>query len=535
MDSPPPLIGNLNALRRLDAACDQFEAAWRNGHRPRIEDYLSLFPPDERPQVLELLQQIQQELILKAWPPHSTPPSTAPADGQSFVSADRNPAPDAGSPPEISRKNATHSSPAPQVQIEVIAGPHAGLKFVFTEHHTLLAGRSVHAQLRLKGDPRVSRHHFRLEMNPPHCFLLDLNSFNGTCVNGERVKERDLKDGDVVSVGRTKLAVQISPSAKPKRKPSPVKQRAANTFRSSPPAPESAKEAAPPTVPQLPMAPLEHPEFPSIPGYEVEARIGTGVLGTVYRAVQLATGTVCAVKVIDLEEHCDKRVVQTFLREASILRQLNHPSLIRLIEAGPCSHGLFLSTEYVPSISWTELTRSWTADKRIRIACGLMGHVLHALDHAHQQGFVHRDVKPENLLFTRTGSRLTVKLADFGLAKQYTNAGLSQMTRHGEVIGSLPYMPPEQFINSRDANPGCDIYSVGATLYWMITGHPPIPLDGHPCPFLAILEEPPVPLQIVCPQAPDKLCDLIHRALDKKPERRFRSAAEMQQQLRHIL
>ena len=126
------------------------------------------------------------------------------------------------------------------------------------------------------------------------------------------------------------------------------------------------------------------------------------------------------------------------------------------------------------------------------------------------------------------------KLADFGLAKHYTTAGMSQMTREGDVIGSLPFMSPEQFINSREARPGCDLYSAGATLYWMISGKEPILLENHPCKFLAILEDPPVPLEKHCPEVPPELAQLIHRALEKSPDKRFASAAEMRQHIRRF-
>src|SRR5262249_10767940 len=145
---------------------------------------------------------------------------------------------------------------------------------------------------------------------------------------------------------------------------------------------------------------------------------------------------------------------------------------------------LFLSTEFLATLDWQVLSARWSPAQKIRIACGLMMQVLGALEYAHGRSLVHRDVKPGNILIYRLDGKLAAKLADFGLAKQYTTAGMSQMTREGDVIGSLPFMSPEQFINSREAKPTCDIYSAGATLYWMLSGHEPIVLENHPCKFL---------------------------------------------------
>ena len=126
---------------------------------------------------------------------------------------------------------------------------------------------------------------------------------------------------------------------------------------------------------------------------------------------------------------------------------------------------------------------------------------------------------------------MVAKLSDFGLAKRYADAGLSQLTRDGDVLGSLAYMSPEQFIDSRHAKPPCDIYSTGATLYRLLTGHDPFVFAKGTCKFRAILEDEPVPLRKSFPQVPAALADIVHRALAKHPSDRFASAAEMRHQL----
>lgn len=272
-----------------------------------------------------------------------------------------------------------------------------------------------------------------------------------------------------------------------------------------------------------------------IAGYKIMEQIGAGDLGVVYRAQRLSTKEACALKILSPAGHVDETAIASFLREATVLGQLQHPHIIRLIEMGAAGRNVFLATEYVKSYEWAHLASRYTAEKRIRIACGLMSQILSALEYAHARSLVHRDVKPGNILITKTDDKMVAKLADFGLAKQYTTAGMSQVTRDGDVLGSLPFMSPDQFLNSREARPTCDIYSAGATLYWLLTGYEPIPFEGHPCKFLAILESPATPIQQYNPAIPETLAQLVHRSLEKTAEKRFASAAEMRQQLRTFL
>lgn len=538
---------SVSALRRIDTACDNYEAAWREGRQPRIEDYLLTCEIEERPQLLESLQKLQQELILTQLSslgrvsasnagPDLDPEIVEPALPFEIFE-ETEPPEQPCRPLPVPRRNVDESAvqtqiwDVPRVSLRVIAGPHEGQEFRFEEHHTLLVGRSVHAQLRLKEDVHFSRHHFRLEANPPSCFVMDLGSRNGTFVNGQRITERYLKDGDIVSGGRTKILVSVRDPHQQVQELPPPAEIPVPRIRAERLAGQRAGRSAP--APRERSRQLgEADSAVQIKGYQVYEQIGAGDLGTVYRAIRQATGEECALKVISPAARTDEKAIQTFLREASILNQLQHQHIVRLVEMGASGTELFLSTEFLPTLSWERLSASWPVAQRIRIACGIMSQILSALEHAHTRSMVHRDVKPGNILITRVDGKLFAKLADFGLAKHYTTAGMSQMTREGDVIGSLPFMSPEQFINSREARPACDLYSAGATLYWMISGRQPIALENHPCKFLAILEDPAVPLQDHCPEVPQELARLIHRSLEKSPELRFTSAGEMRQQIR---
>ena len=154
------------------------------------------------------------------------------------------------------------------------------------------------------------------------------------------------------------------------------------------------------------------------------------------------------------------------------------------------------------------------------------------LSHAHERGFVHRDIKPSNLLVGREGGKFAAKLADFGLAKNFENAGFSGMTRDGATLGTLAYMAPEQVIDARRATPSVDIYSAGATLYSLIAGRPPHDSVQANDLILAILERDPEPLDRVNPAVSGELARVVKRALTIDPGERFSSAQDLREALK---
>jgi serine/threonine protein kinase len=129
--------------------------------------------------------------------------------------------------------------------------------------------------------------------------------------------------------------------------------------------------------------------------------------------------------------------------------------------------------EYVRAVNLDELMKALTPERRVEVACGFMCQVLDALAYAHKLGFVHGDVKPRNILVAKYENHLRVKLADFGLAKNYFFSGLSPLTKEGEIHGAPAFMPREQWMDSKYMKPPADIFAVGATLYWFLTGRTP--------------------------------------------------------------
>lgn len=382
-------------------------------------------------------------------------------------------------------------------------------------HETLVAGRAGDAQLCLEKDPHFSRYHFRLEIQPPECHILDLTSRNGTLVNGDRVTKRLLRDGDLISGGKTRIRFStVGPAA---------------ALKDEQPAISELEQDVPDTlIPSFsPTESILYSDDQEVPGYDIFEELGRGSMGVVYRAAQKATGRECAVKIITPAREATTETLQFFLREASILSQLHHPRIIRFHEMGITQGRLFLAMEYVRTESIQNILRGEPLAVRMRIVCGIGCQILEALAYAHGQSIVHRDIKPSNILLTRTGGPLQAKLADFGLAKNFLTAGFSSITQDGEVLGSVVNMPPEQILRCRYAKPACDIYAMGVLLYRFLSGRLPFNISATRNLFAVILEEAHQPLKNYVPDLPDGLVRVVHRAMDRNPLQRFESAEEM--------
>lgn len=441
------------------------------------------------------------------------------------------------------------------IVLEVTRGPHTGQRFEFDRHDTFLVGRSSRAQLCLHDDPHFSRNHFRIEVSPPRCYLVDLGSNNGTKVNGRRIRETFLADGDIISGGRTEIVVRAfsSPASAPAAPASGDMMRTIvfsgdapaddNSLAAHPESPDDNPDSSEPIPsevrqPQVQLSNLLSSasrggsdscssHLPKIPNYEIVSELGRGAMGVVYRAVHKATRQQVAVKLMLPGCQATPSRLQLFAREASILSQLSHPCILRFLELGTAGDHLFIVAEYVETIALSKILEGESPPSQIRICCGITCRVLKALEHAHSLSLVHRDIKPANILLSRQGRKLHTKIADFGLAKNYEDAGLSEMTKDGEVRGSPAYMSPEQIISSRYAKPACDLYSVGVTLYEFLCGKLPFDISMGLEILRAILEDPPIPVQTFRPDIPEGLAAVIERSLAKDSADRFESAEEM--------
>jgi serine/threonine-protein kinase len=389
-----------------------------------------------------------------------------------------------------------------KVTLAVTSGPHTGQSFAFEQHDTFIVGRGDDVHFHLPDDPHLSRRHFLLEINPPLCRLIDLESRSGTTVNGIKVETVDLKDGDRVEAGASAFRVQIDRRAE------------TDPFITLPP-PAAGTQVMPASA--YPAA-----EYPAIPGYEIRREIGRGAMGVVYEAARRTDGETVALKTLLPAIAPTRLAIQRFLREARIIQELNHPHIVAFRDMGEVNRLLWFAMEYVPGTDASKHVKE-NGPMRIGEACRLSMQLLDALVYAHAKKFVHRDIKPHNLMLTaKSGGRLTAKLSDFGLARTYQASQLSGLTLAGEAGGTPLYMPPEQWLNFRDVKPAADQYSAAATLYFLLTGQPVFEQTGKLVSMMIrVLQEDSIPIRRRRPDVPDALALVIHRALARKPEDRF--------------
>jgi len=249
-------------------------------------------------------------------------------------------------------------------------------------------------------------------------------------------------------------------------------------------------------------------------------RLGSGAMADVYLAEQESLGRPVAVKVLRPETTGHPAAVDRFAQEARAAASLVHGNIVQIHEVA-CIDGIhFLAEEYVAGPS----LKAWLAARGpldARQGLAVLEQVGSALARSAQQGIVHRDIKPENLLVTPAGE---VKVADFGLARVLSSD--VDLTQDGMTLGTPLYMSPEQgqggAVDARS-----DLYSLGATVYHLLAGHPPFTGPTPVSVVMAHIQEPLVPLATLRPDLPAGLCAIVERLLAKQPEDRFQLPAEM--------
>jgi serine/threonine-protein kinase len=425
-----------------------------------------------------------------------------------------------------------------QILLKVTHGPHRGKEFSFDAHDTFIVGRGRKAHFRLpKLDGYFSRNHFMLEINPPNCVLVDMASTNGTYVNKQRVEQAFLNDNDLIQGGNTAIRVAIKEAVeKPVEEGLP--DLSADIQTPQRPAPPWAAPAPPATdvgstedyVAESPPSRRPPPEYRAkieqqpqpFAGYQIIERIGHGGMGNVFLAWREATGMLVALKTIRPAVAGDEVQCQRFLREAEILREIHHPHIVAYEDAGFADGTMYFVMEYVPGKDVRELLLEQNGPLPIGQAVRIICQTLEGLADAHSRGFVHRDVKPANLLMAMCDGRPLVKVADFGLARMYHASQLSGLTVMGDTGGTIPYMAPEQITNYRESKPAVDQYSAAATLYHLLTNRYVFDFPEETGrKLLMVLQEDPVPIASRVPGIPEELAVAVHRGLAREPSDRF--------------
>ena len=251
-------------------------------------------------------------------------------------------------------------------------------------------------------------------------------------------------------------------------------------------------------------------------GYRIEARIGRGGMGVVYRAHHLSLERRAAVKIIAPELAEAGGFRERFNHEARIAAALRHPNIVTVYDAGEVDGLIYLAMQYIEGSDLAAVLREQGRLRPYR-AIEVCRQIASALDAAHALGLIHRDVKPANVLIEGH----TAFLTDFGLTKRLDSEH-AQITRAGDVVGTIHYIAPEQIEGGRvDAR--TDVYSLGCLLYHCLSGEVPFARDSDVAVIYAHLSEPPPRITAVRSDLPAGLDAVIGKALEKAPERRFQT------------
>ncbi|HUG03981.1 MAG TPA: serine/threonine-protein kinase [Steroidobacteraceae bacterium] len=262
--------------------------------------------------------------------------------------------------------------------------------------------------------------------------------------------------------------------------------------------------------------------------FRLQQQLGRGATATVFKAIDERNGNVVALKTLTLTDDWPDDLLDEaklrLLREADAAGSLAHPDIVEIREAGEHEGLVYLAMEYVEGVN---LATHVTEGRMLppRLVCEMCARVADALYFAHQRGVIHRDIKPANIVFDQKNRR--VRVMDFGVARLEN----SRATRTGVILGSPSYMAPEQ-LDARPVTAQSDLFSLGVTLFQLLTGMLPFRSDSIPGLMQKISAEPHPPLSVVRPDLPAALSAVIDRALEKDPDMRYRTGAEMAQALR---
>lgn len=458
--------------------------------------------------------------------------------------------------------------------------------------------KNCHARL-AKNDTTASRHHFILEVNPPDARLRDLGSLNKTLVNEVEYGGRefwespqdvagrahpvvDLHDGDQIRVGETifevsmpvvckECGVEIADSFKRLCRVTPNLYLCGNCQK------EEADDEE--TVTQLVNVPTcelcgkdvqqevgartgnytcqdcrtrggvnlvqmleqyaDKSDAPTemvshgIDAYEIGLKLGEGGMGEVYMALRKSDNEPAALKILLAKVAVDEYARRMFLREIKEMSGLDHANIVKLLTYGSYGSSFFFIMEYCKGGSLADLLKR-RGPLPLQDAAPIFRQALEGLAAAHKHGIIHRDIKPPNILMTELSGG-TIKIGDFGLAKSFEKSGLSGFTVTGARGGTPEFMPREQYTNYKYVKPSADVFSLGATFYYLLTGKLVRDFSKTEDRINVVLNKDVVPIQERNTRIPPRVAEVINRSISDKAEARYPTGAEMFEALRDAL
>lgn len=462
-----------------------------------------------------------------------------------------------------------------KITLTVTQGKLQGRQFIFDSRTTCILGRSADCNPKLPDDEdhrTISRYHCLLDINPPAIRVRDFGSRNGTYVNSKKIGQRqaeqtpeegalfqfaehDLQDGDEIKLGNTILKVGIESD--------PLEINISNfisSFCSSTINVDDSKQQ--PTHQLnfvdkikglLQLASNGDNNLIAIRGYQIVKQLGKGGFGEVYLAKHNQSGKFVALKVmLPSVAAAGELAVQMFLRETENTKALRHPNVVELIDYGYSENIFFFTMEYCKGGNVFDLVRQQNKPLSIDAALAITLQILDGLEYTHNaeipyvkldgggfgrgKGLVHRDLKPNNIFldWADVDNKLVAKVGDYGLSKAFDIAGLSGQTMSGAKAGTPFFMPRQQVLNFKYTQPDVDIWATAACLYYMLTENLPRNFTGAD-PFLAVLQNDPLPIRARNASIPQRLAEVIDLALVEKPEIYFKTAMEFRQALLSVL
>ncbi len=279
--------------------------------------------------------------------------------------------------------------------------------------------------------------------------------------------------------------------------------------------------ASPPAVETLPPGLADHSD------YQVVRELGRGGMGVVYLARNRLLGRDEVLKVMGRHVIGRPGVLERFVREIQAVAQLRHPNIVAAYHAFRIGESIVFAMEHVEGYDLARLVKS-RGPLPVAHAAFLTHQAATGLQHAHEEGMVHRDIKPHNLMLSRKGNRGTVKILDFGLAKATREAPVDGgLTHANQMLGSPDFIAPEQSVDAQKADIRADLYSLGCTLYYLLTGGPPF----HGTSLYDILQAhhsmDAKPLNFARPEVPVELAALVAKMMAKEPARRPQEPEEV--------
>lgn len=259
-----------------------------------------------------------------------------------------------------------------------------------------------------------------------------------------------------------------------------------------------------------------------IPGFQILSKLGQGAMATVFKAKQMSLDRTVAIKVLPKRLSENKEFVDRFYREGRAAARLNHPNIVQAIDVGEAGGYHFFVMEYVDGKTVYEgLTKDKCYEEREALTIVLQ--VSQALEHAHANGFIHRDVKPKNIMITREG---VVKLADMGLAREVSDYETAE-AEAGRAYGTPYYISPEQIRGEINIDFRADIYSLGATLYHMVTGKVPFDASTPSAVMHKHLKEPLIPADHINTNLSAGAGEIVEVMMAKPRDNRYASTTEL--------